>query len=93
MLTGGSRRTEVRPKGPPPTGGAESIVVWSSPQGGENEMKLLYLLAIAAARHQVDIQSPYLITDESSKWSIHEARQRGVEVALLSRGTRPTRRP
>jgi cardiolipin synthase len=80
------RRTEVRPKGPPPTGGAESIVVWSSPQGGENEMKLLYLLAIAAARHQVDIQSPYLITDESSKWSIHEARQRGVQVRCCRGG-------
>lgn len=86
MLTGGVVEPEVRPKGPAPTGGAESIVVWSSPQGGENEMKLLYLLAIAAARHQVDIQSPYLITDESSKWSIHEARQRGVKVRLLVEG-------
>ena len=86
MLTGGVVEPEVKPKGPPATGGAESIVVWSSPQGGENEMKVLYLLAIAAARHRIDIQSPYLITDESSKWSIHEARQRGVEVRLLVEG-------
>jgi cardiolipin synthase len=86
MLTGGVVEPEVRPKGPAPTGDAASIVVWSSPQGGENEMKLLYLLALAAARHRVDIESPYLITDESSKWSILEARQRGVEVRLLVEG-------
>jgi cardiolipin synthase A/B len=86
MLTGGVVEPEVRPRGPAPTGDAQSIVVWSSPQGGENEMKVLYLLALAAARHRVDIESPYLITDESSKWSIREARQRGVEVRLLVEG-------
>ena len=86
MLTGGVVEPEVKPTGPAPTGKAESIVVWSSPQGGENEMKVLYLLALAAARHRIDIQSPYLITDESSKWSIREARQRGVEVRLLVEG-------
>jgi cardiolipin synthase len=47
---------------------------------------LLYLLAIAAARRSIDIESPYLITDESSKWSIEEARQRGVRVRLLVEG-------
>jgi cardiolipin synthase len=88
ILTGGVVEPEVRPTGPAPAGDAESIVVWSSPQGGENELKLLYLLALAAARHEVDIQSPYLITDESSKWSIHEARQRGVRVRLLVEGDR-----
>ncbi len=86
ILTGGVVEPEVRASGPAPAGGAESIVVWSSPQGGENEMKLLYLLAIAAARHRVDIQSPYLITDESSKWSIQEARKRGVEIRMLVEG-------
>ena len=50
-----------------PMGKAHSIVVWSSPEGGANEMKLLYLLAIAAARTTLDIQSPYLITDESTQ--------------------------
>jgi cardiolipin synthase len=46
----------------------------------------LFLLAIAAARHTIDIESPYLITDESSGWSLHEARQRGVRVRLLMDG-------
>ena len=64
----------------------KSIVVWSAPQSGANELKLLYLLAIAAARHSIDIESPYLITDESSRWSIQEARRRGVRVRLLVEG-------
>ncbi len=67
-------------------GHAHSIVVWSSPEGGANEIKLLYLLAIAAARRTLDIQSPYLITDESTQWSLAEARRRGVRIRLLTEG-------
>ena len=69
-----------------PAGTAQSIVVWSSPEGGANEMKLLYLLAIGAARKTLDVQSPYLITDESTRWSLAEARKRGVRVRLLTEG-------
>ena len=69
-----------------PTGKAQSIVVWSSPEGGANELKILYLLAIAAARKTLDIQSPYLITDESTRWSLREARKRGVRIRLLTEG-------
>jgi len=86
ILTGGVVDPEVAPSGPRAAGSAESIVVWSSPQGGANELKLLYLLAIAAARHSIDVQSPYLITDESSQWSLREARNRGVHVRLLVEG-------
>jgi cardiolipin synthase A/B len=86
ILTGGVVDPEVPPAGPRPSGPASSIVVWSSPQGGANELKLLYLLAIAAARHDVDIQSPYLITDESSQWSLQEARNRGVRIRMLVEG-------
>jgi cardiolipin synthase A/B len=70
----------------PPNGMAKSVVVWSSPEGGANELKLLYLMAIGAARKTLDIQSPYLITDESTKWSLAEARRRGVRVRLLTEG-------
>lgn len=93
ILTGGVVEPEVAPKGPAPAGTGESIVVWSARQGGENEMKLLYLLAIAAARHRVDIESPYLITDESSKWSIREARRRGVRIRLLVEGDKTDAKP
>ena len=69
-----------------PTGPGRSIVVWSAPQSGANELKLLYLLALGAARHSIDIESPYLIIDESSRWSIEEARRRGVRIRLLVEG-------
>ena len=49
-------------------------------------MKLLYLLAMAAARHVLDIQSPYFITDESTQWSLLDARRRGVRVRVLVEG-------
>jgi cardiolipin synthase len=86
ILTGGIVDPVVRPGDATPSGSSRSVVVWSSTQGGANELKLLYLLGIAAARHSIDIESPYLITDESSQWSIHEARQRGVRVRILVEG-------
>jgi cardiolipin synthase len=70
----------------PGFGQARSTVVWSSPEGGTNELKLLYLFALAAARQSIDIQSPYLITDESTRWSLADARQRGVRIRMLTEG-------
>lgn len=86
ILTGGVVEPVVRPAEASPAGHASSIVVWSSRQGGFNEMKLLFLMAIAAARETIDIESPYLITDESSEWSLHEARRRGVRIRFLVDG-------
>jgi cardiolipin synthase A/B len=84
--TGGVVDPDVLPHDDEADGQASSIVVWSSPEGGTNGMKLLYLLALAAARQSIDIQSPYLITDESTRWSLAEARKRGVHVRLLVEG-------
>ena len=67
-------------------GSARSIVVWSGPEGGASGMKLLYLLSMASARQTLDIQTPYLITDESTEWSLTEAARRGVKVRLLLEG-------
>jgi len=86
MLTGGIVDPEVRPSDALASGSSRSIVIWSSRQGGANELKLLYLLSLGAARHSIDIESPYLVLDESSKWSIHEARRRGVHIRLLVEG-------
>lgn len=83
--TSGVVEPDVLPHAPA-EGRAESIVVWSAPEGGVNELKRLYLVAIAAARTSIDIQSPYLITDESSDWSLSEARRRGVRVRMLVEG-------
>jgi cardiolipin synthase len=84
--TGGVVEPDVIPHDPRPRGPASSIVVWSSPEGGTNALKLIYLLAIAAARESIDIQSPYLITDASTEWSLSDARRRGVRVRMLVEG-------
>jgi cardiolipin synthase len=84
--TGGVVEPDVVPHDPNPRGPASSIVIWSSPEGGTNALKLSYLLLLAAARQSIDIQSPYLITDASTEWSLTEARKRGVRVRMLVEG-------
>ena len=71
----------------PPAGPeGEAFVVRSSPSGGANDMKRLYLMALAAARRTVDITTPYFVPDESSLWSMQDAVNRGVKIRLLVEG-------
>lgn len=63
-----------------------SFVIRSSPTGGANELKRLYLLAIASARRTLDITTPYFVTDESSRWAFADAVKRGVKVRILVEG-------
>ena len=67
------------------TAGA-SMVVRSSPTGGSNDLKRLYLLAIASARRTIDITTPYFVTDESSEWALRDAVARGVKIRILVEG-------
>ena len=84
--TGSVVEPDLLPHDDSPTGPARSIVVWAGPEGGANAMKLLYLLAIASARKTLDIESPYLTLDESTRWSLQDARQRGVRVRIVMEG-------
>jgi cardiolipin synthase len=63
-----------------------SFALRSSPTGGSNDLKRLYLLAIASARRTLDITTPYFVPDESSEWSLRDARSRGVKVRILVEG-------
>jgi cardiolipin synthase len=63
-----------------------AFLVRSSPTGGANDLKRLYLLAIASARRSIDITTPYFVPDESTIWSLHDAVGRGVRVRLLVEG-------
>jgi cardiolipin synthase len=71
---------------PEPGATDQTLVVWSSPTGGGNALKELYLLSIAAARRTIDVASPYFLLDESTEWALTEARQRGVRIRLLVEG-------
>ena len=63
-----------------------SFVVRSSPTGGGNDLKRLYLLGLASARQTVDITTPYFVTDESSRWALQDAVKRGVKIRLVLEG-------
>jgi cardiolipin synthase len=63
-----------------------SFVVRSSPTGGANDLKRLYLFAIASANRTLDITTPYFVPDESTLWSLVDAVKRGVRVRLLVEG-------
>ena len=70
----------------PPSPQDSAMVQRSSPTGGSNDLKRLYLLSIAAARRTLDITTPYFVTDESSDWSLEQAVRRGVKVRILVEG-------
>jgi cardiolipin synthase A/B len=77
----------VDPPAPiPPSPLDSAVVLRSSPTGGSNDLKRLYLLTIAAARRTLDICTPYFVTDESSMWSLEDARRRGVRIRILVEG-------
>lgn len=69
-----------------PDSDGASFIVRSSPTGGSNDLKRLYLLAIASARRTLDITTPYFVPDESSDWALADAVNRGVKVRILVEG-------
>ena len=70
----------------PPRPQDSAFSIRSSPSGGANDLKRLYMMAIASARRTLDICTPYFITDESSEWAFAQARRRGVRIRLLVEG-------
>ena len=84
--TAGELTPELDPPAVPLDDEGGSFLVRSSPTGGSNDLKRLYLLAIASARRSLDIATPYFVTDESSNWAIEEAIGRGVRVRILLEG-------
>ncbi|MGH9222202.1 MAG: phospholipase D-like domain-containing protein [Vicinamibacterales bacterium] len=84
--SGGRSAPALDPELPSRATGARSVVMWSNPTAGASNVKLLYLLAIGAARTTLDIQSPYITLDESTRWSLAEARRRGVRVRMVTEG-------
>ena len=84
--SGGRSAPALDPELPPRPTGARSVVLWSNPTAGASNVKLLYLIAIGAARKTLDIQSPYITLDESTRWSLAEARKRGVRIRIVTEG-------
>ena len=58
----------------------------SSPAGGSESMHLMYLMAIAAAEHSIDLDAAYFIPDELVTKALIAARHRGVRIRVVMPG-------
>jgi cardiolipin synthase A/B len=55
----------------------------SSPAGGSESMRLMYLMAITAAVQSIDIEAAYFIPDTLMGLELIKARARGVRIRIL----------
>ena len=58
----------------------------SSPAGGSESMHLMYLMAVAAAEHSIDLDAAYFIPDELVTKALIAARHRGVRIRVVMPG-------
>lgn len=69
---------------PPDSAGPMRVQVsWSAPDEGSENLRLTYLLALAAARERVLIQNPYFVPDDVVRQALIDARRRGVAVTVM----------
>ncbi|SDD17003.1 cardiolipin synthase [Paraburkholderia lycopersici] len=69
-------------------GGGLAHMFSSSPSGGSDDMQLMYLMAITAATHSIDLSSAYFVPDKLTINAIVEAAKRGVNVRIVTPGKR-----
>lgn len=74
------------PRSAPPIAPSDRALIVRSSAGAGNDLKRLYMIAIAAATKTLDICSPYFVTDDSSDWALAAARARGVHIRILTDG-------
>jgi cardiolipin synthase len=67
-------------------GGARAQAVHSSPGGGTENLRLMYLLAIASARRTIRIANPYFVPNTLAVDMLVAATRRGVNVEILVPG-------
>lgn len=58
----------------------------SSPTGGSESMRLMYLFAITAATRSIDLSASYFVPDELAIRTLVEAMKRGVKVRIVVPG-------
>ena len=68
------------------TGDMRGQVFSSSPQGGSESMRIMYLLAITAATRSIDLSSAYFVPDELTMQALVDAAKRGVRIRIITPG-------
>jgi cardiolipin synthase A/B len=69
-----------------PVGDQLAQVIISSPQGGSENVRLMYMMFIAAAQKNIRLSAAYFVPDRLAVETILEARRRGVEVEIILPG-------
>ena len=83
VLDGDAYFPELRPAG------EDKVQVFiSSPRNGVENVRLMYLMAINAARKNIRLAVPYFVPGDLTLDALVEARQRGVEVEIIVPGAR-----
>ena len=59
----------------------------SSPEGGSDSMRLMYLTAITAAARRIDMEAAYFVPDRLMIRELIGARQRGVRIRIIVPGS------
>ena len=61
----------------------QAQVFSSSPSGGSESMQLMYLLAIGAATHSIDLSAAYFVPDRLTLDALLDALRRGVALRIV----------
>ena len=69
-----------------PTGSVTAQGFKSSPLQGEMDLRIMYLLAIASARHSLLIENAYFLPDDLMRKELIDAAKRGTKVELIVPG-------
>lgn len=69
-----------------PTGPYTAQGFKSSPQQGQMDLRVMYLLAIASARHTLLIENAYFLPDELMRKELTDAARRGARVEIVVPG-------
>jgi len=69
-----------------PAGDMDAHVFIASPAGGSESMHLMFLMAIAAAEHSIDLAASYFVPDELIVQALLAALKRGARVRILVPG-------
>jgi cardiolipin synthase len=67
-------------------GDMDAQMFGSSPAGGADNIQLMFMLAVAAARRSIDIASSYFVPDRLTVRALVAAARRGVVVRVLMPG-------
>ena len=71
----------------PPAGSKRAQVFKSSPREGTEDVRLMYLLSIAAARKNIRLAASYYVPDRLTTQEFIEAAQRGVSIEIIIPGS------